>query len=297
MAAGEPLQLTNGLADTQPDLSADGRFLFFSGLLSVNPRNWIEDLVTRTKSTWTTMAFEDYPIAAADGSRVAYQARDPATSKMGVYVTELVLRQGERPQPGVPRKITGHDDQDCGWPWSWSSTGTRLLYNCPIPGPVWMYDVASGDSREVTGKLGLFNFKPSPDYRWVEFSKVATDGSTFREFIARSPFDAGVLPPEHDWIAVTPDEENAQKAAWSADGAVLYFFSTRDGFGCVWAQRLDRYSKSPLGPAFAVYHSHAARRSISNVPGLGQNLSVAGNRIAFVLGEQTGNLWMATWNQ
>jgi hypothetical protein len=141
-----------------------------------------------------------------------------------------------------------------------------------------MYDVGSGESRQVTGKLGLFEIRASPDYRWVSFSKLAPDGGTFRAFIAGSPFDAAVFPPEHDWIAVTPAEEIAQKAAWSADGAVLYFVSVRDGFTCLWAQRLDRNTKLPLEPAFAVYHSHAARRFLSNVPGLGQNLSVAGNR-------------------
>ncbi len=39
-------------------------------------------------------------------------------------------------------------------------------------------------------------------------------------------------------------------------GTRVYFTSTRDGYLCIWAQRLDPVTKHPLGPPFAYEHFH-----------------------------------------
>jgi hypothetical protein len=44
---------------------------------------------------------------------------------------------------------------------------------------------------------------------------------------------------------------------WSPDGALLYFLSERDGFRCLWAQRLEPTAKTPFGPAVPVHHFHS----------------------------------------
>ena len=78
---------------------------------------------------------------------------------------------------------------------------------------------------------------------------------------------------------------------WSPDGSLLYFTSERDGFRCIWAQRLNRDTKVATGDAFAVQHFHTSRRSLMNV-GLGPlEISVTGNALVFNLGERTGNIW------
>jgi len=43
---------------------------------------------------------------------------------------------------------------------------------------------------------------------------------------------------------------------WSPDGNLLYFISERDGFVCLWAQRLDPATKHPQGAAFPIRHFH-----------------------------------------
>ena len=78
---------------------------------------------------------------------------------------------------------------------------------------------------------------------------------------------------------------------FSPDGNLLYFTSNRDGFVCLWAQRLDP-AKKPIGPAFAIHHLHSARLSMLNMSLPDLDISVAHDKIVFNLGELTGNIWM-----
>ena len=98
--------------------------------------------------------------------------------------------------------------------------------------------------------------------------------------------------PEQDWIAVTSGEFHDNKPRWSPDGNLIYFTSTRDGFGCIWAIRLDPATKRPVGEPFEVRHFHRTRLSMS-VFALGEyELSVARDKLVFELTEITGNIWV-----
>ena len=81
--------------------------------------------------------------------------------------------------------------------------------------------------------------------------------------------------------------------AWrSSHTKVLYFTSERDGFRCIWSQRLEPATKRPLGAAIAIYHAHQAQRSLMNVSPLVLEIAVARDKIVFNMGERTGNIWM-----
>jgi hypothetical protein len=56
---------------------------------------------------------------------------------------------------------------------------------------------------------------------------------------------------------------------WSADGAVLYFVSDRDGNRCIWAMRVNRQTKHPIGDAFPVVHLHRMATHIPSAIGAG----------------------------
>ena len=75
-------------------------------------------------------------------------------------------------------------------------------------------------------------------------------------------------------------------------GEQIYFLSTRDGYNCVWAQRLDRTTRRPVGEPLAILHLHSARRSllVSDTGPIG--LSVAPDRIIFSMPERTANVWL-----
>ncbi|MEJ7606692.1 MAG: hypothetical protein WKF37_10585 [Bryobacteraceae bacterium] len=79
---------------------------------------------------------------------------------------------------------------------------------------------------------------------------------------------------------------NQDWASWSPDGKTLYFTSGRDGHICLWAQRIEPGSLQPVGAAFAAQLFHGL------VPYREWVWSAAGYRIALILGETTGDIWM-----
>jgi hypothetical protein len=73
---------------------------------------------------------------------------------------------------------------------------------------------------------------------------------------------------------------------------LIYNISERDGFRCVWAQRVNPVTKRPVGEQFAVFHSHDARLSLWT--GTDVTFSdVASDQIVFNMTERTGSIWMA----
>ena len=67
--------------------------------------------------------------------------------------------------------------------------------------------------------------------------------------------------------------------------------SDRDGFRCIWAQRLEAETKRPVDRPFAVYHFHqTSRRPSHNVGRVG--VAVARDKIVLALEELRGNVWM-----
>jgi hypothetical protein len=92
-------------------------------------------------------------------------------------------------------------------------------------------------------------------------------------------------------VQITSGEFWDDKPRWSPDGSVLYFTSLRDGFHCLWAQRLRSDTKQPIGPPFPLQHFHSARLSMNNTGFAGLAIAVARDRIFLNLGEVTGNIW------
>ena len=106
-----------------------------------------------------------------------------------------------------------------------------------------------------------------------------------------APFRAGSSPEADQWIGVTSGEHWDDKPRWSTDGNLMYFTSLRDGFHCLWAQRLRPDTKEPIGPPIAVKHFHDSRLSITNTGVAALDVGIARDRIFINLGELTGNIW------
>jgi hypothetical protein len=132
----------------------------------------------------------------------------------------------------------------------------------------------------------LANPQFSPDGRWIGFHAIR--GPTQRQILISRD------PPEGSWIAVTDGTGLDRNCAWSPDGGVLYYISERDGFRCIWAQRLEQASKKPVGAAFPAAHFHSARRSLFGLGDVGAiGLSVAPEKLIFSMEEVRGNIWIA----
>ena len=126
----------------------------------------------------------------------------------------------------------------------------------------------------------------SPDDRWIAVL-ARIDGGSSRIYLA--PFRASLVP-KHEWIALTDGSAWESSPRWSPDGKLVYYVSTRDGYHCIWAQRLDAANK-PSGAAFGVYHFHSARRAPAILPFGDTDLFVGRNQLLFSLSELTGNVW------
>ena len=133
----------------------------------------------------------------------------------------------------------------------------------------------------------------SNDGKWVSFH--ITDGRPEVRQIFIFPFRSGFPKLDFkDCIPITNGNSLDREAVWSPDDNILYFLSERDGFRCIWAQKLDPATKHPRGEAYGVQHFHRVNRSLSSVPGTvaAIGLTVRPGQLVFSLGEITGNVWM-----
>jgi hypothetical protein len=109
------------------------------------------------------------------------------------------------------------------------------------------------------------------------------DASRARIMIA--PIDGPRPVSETAWIGIA-EVGIEDWAEWSPDGTKLYFTSNRDGNSCVWGQRLDPNSHRAVGEPFAIWHLHG-RASYEQ-----QGWAAVARRVAMVLSENTGNIWI-----
>ncbi len=133
----------------------------------------------------------------------------------------------------------------------------------------------------------------SPDERRV----VATVVQEGRRRLYVAPFRLGTEIASADWFALTDGAAWEDNPKWSHDGALVYHTSDRDGFRCIWAQRVDPEAKHPAGLPFAIHHSHSARISIKNTGSEHLGLAVGRDKLVFSLGEVRGNVWMTSLRQ
>jgi len=262
---GDLRQLTrDSAADFHPSLSADGRKMVWVSSRSGNHEIWIKDLETGEEAVLTASRMDKYsPCFSPDGTKVSF-----ATHRDNKWDIYLVPAKG-----GAAELIC----EDCGEATGWSPDSKYLIGNS-VDGRLYLVEVASRrliDLIALSGRWfagGAF----SPDGRWITFLEV---GLPPREHIA--PFQGETSAPESAWVSVLRELNQ-----WSPDGTLVYGPSDHDGFNCIWAQRVDRATKRPVGSPLPIFHSHGARLTVF------ARVSVGKERMVFDMAERTGNIWM-----
>jgi len=267
---GELKRLTQDVADDfQPALSPDGAKMVFVSTRSGYQEIWVRDMRTGDESALTASRFMKYaPRFSPDGSEVGFAE----AGKWNTYIMSSLT--------GAPEMVC----EGCGQLTGWSSDGKRVLCNA-LDGRVTLLDLESRRKSALLVRAGhwLCCGRFSPDDRWISF----LDGTDWRTYVV--PFKGEGPVGESGLIGVI----DGDPGPWSPDGNLVYALSLRDGYRCIWAQRLDPVTKQPVGTPIAIFHSHNARLSLSNQTE--NSLGIGQDKIVFNMGERTGTIWMAEW--
>jgi Tol biopolymer transport system component len=247
---------------------------------------WLRDTKTGSESPITSGAAGKFqPKISGDGRKVAYEQRG---DDRAAFIADV---------DGGPAVKFGQGR--CGVATGVSGDGNLVLLESRggAPESIVLQDMRTGQHTDVIlmperPEFFPFGARFSPDEKWLSFHTRTENPAARQMFI--SPFRGPQAVPSSEWIAVTDGKTMDRESHWSPDGGLLYFLSDRDGFRCIWAQRLNPATKRPVGPTFAVQHFHHARQSLSRVgdysPGA-VGLSVIRGRIVTAMEERTGNIW------
>ncbi len=284
-APSGPLQrLTTGdTADIGVDIDAAGDKLVFRSNRNGSTDVWLMDLPGGTPRELTaTPEFESMPRITPDGSKVAFSVQQ----SQGRRLLSVVSANG-----GSQERIC----DACGSPQAWLPGGTRILYlrNQPTPAAIFEFDTVSGEKRPIVqnSKIPVFVCNLSQDAHWLTFKG---DLGTLRTQVYAAPMPAeGPVSPDA-WIPITAGDAWDDLPRWSSDGRLIYFYSDRDGFRCIWARRFDPKTQQPQGEVFAIQHFHQISLSLSNLSLSEFELDAAPGKLVFPLSEISGNIWLLT---
>jgi Tol biopolymer transport system component len=282
-------RITDGFAELVPSISSDGRKLGFitvrrkthtGGGLNGFPEEAtklqarIKDLQTRKESVISNAQdMQWHPQISRDGSTVAYTVGKPGI----IYAAPV--------NGGPARVIVGGKNFLA---WDWSLGNKQLLFNAADQ-RVYSLDLLSGSKKLFLSKPGfaMYQAKFSPDDQTI--AAVGCAEGQCRIFVI--PLENDTPVPSDRWITIDHPSQWDDKPRWSPNGDLIYFISERDGYLCLWAQRVHSRTKRPIGTPFSVYHFHNARLSIENVGPTMMEIGVAKDKIIMGLGEVTGNIW------
>ena len=288
IVVGDIKRLTDrSTREVNASLSADGRYLVYASTRTGDRDVWLKDLLTggETPLAAAKERWEEHPEISRDGELVAYSSDLPpelATETSGQ--TFVVHRSG-----GIPEKVC----EGCGAVWDWSLDDKNLLVETD-EGQLSAVASLSLEKHQKasflrSAKNNVYEAKFSPDGKWVAFA--AGTGGHSRIFIAA--VRDGKAAPEAEWISASDLFGSSNKPRWSPDGNLIYFVSRRDGFLCLWAQRLTPRTRQLAGAPFSIAHFHQTHRSMMNVADGVLEIAVAKDKIVFNLSELTGHIWSA----
>ncbi len=279
--AGEPVRITSGLNPSlAPSPSRDGKRLAYLGGPSKTPEVRIRDIAGGTDVRLAEAKPWSSVVLSPDGSTVAFHSDHRDNSP--IYAVPAA--------GGVPKKIC----TSCGRPIEWFPDRTKLLFDSggAQRREVYLLDVATGQQKLLLQHADrpLSTPRLSPDGRSLLFTLQRPAGAR-RLYLA--PF-SGELVPEKEWTLLIDGSNYERQPFWAPSGNLIYFLSERDGFRCIWAQRVEIATRQAIGAPFAAQHMHQTRYSLQPIPDVASiGLSVAGGQLFYASFELQSNIWLA----
>jgi DNA-binding winged helix-turn-helix (wHTH) protein/Tol biopolymer transport system component len=279
---------------SSPSVSRDGRWLTYSASKPGKADTiLLRDLGTSTEhllddKDWGTGDAENS--ISPDGSRVII-SRDCKDGRFPRYPCGFVVGAAS----GGPERVC----ELCA-PRGFSSDGSVVLlqkYDPTYPNKdrIVALNLRTRTERDFLSHPDepLFHAYFSWDDHWVIFKKLQSlDLIQSPAQILIAPVRHGVAGGEAEWIAVTDGQYSDDKPQFSADGNTVYFTSTRDGYLCIWAQRLDPVTKHPLGQPFAFEHFHNAEGRAASIDQSDSDLTVARDKMLINLPQIRPEIWL-----
>jgi dipeptidyl aminopeptidase/acylaminoacyl peptidase len=253
-----------------PSASADGTKLVFRQTEPANSSVRLRHLSTGSETTLISALRR--PALSPDGSFVAYSDQKHLSVIPAAGGEAAILLKFER----------------SGDVFGWSPDSRRILYWDGEPVRYSAFGLAARKSTVLVShpSYSIHDASLSPDQRGVAFH------TPLRNAIMRiAPVRNGRAAGEAEWVTLDDRGVDNRKPWWSPDGNLLYFFSMRDGFACIYAQRLEPASKRPIGEPVPVYHFHRAR--VRAFVGAWLGPAILPDRIILSLTEGTSNVWLA----
>jgi len=252
--------------DFRMQLTPDGE-TFFVGRLTT--ASYLQDFRTGTRSK-----LPGADLISSDGL-FALRLSGPAANPASVTMQVLNLITGA----SWGRMVT------LGVAWDLSSGGQWLLsVGTEAYRTITAWDTRTAEHRTIYARPGanLYLASFSQDRRWALFTSEEA-GQQPRMWAA--PFRQLQSVPPAEWV----DLGTGDYPRWSPAGRRIYFIRTHDGFECLFTRAVDPGSKRPIGPVTEVQHFHGRLTPQGLRPGFFR-LSVARDKIGFVLGEQAHRL-------
>jgi eukaryotic-like serine/threonine-protein kinase len=254
--------LKPGWNGTWPALSGDGNVLAFVTERAGSPRICLKDLRTGTEQLLGASPSAQSPLSLdRNGSRVVF-----------------VRGQGSVMLRNVAERTDQLLTTDCPALQDWSSEKGLLL--CADGNDLFQLRIGQSGRMpqlHLTREPELARF--SPDARWVSFVSTTGEGETIAGYLA--PLDGSNRTIQID------QEVYTLSLHWAPDGNAVYYWSLRDGFRCLYVQRLDPQTKVPRGAPVAILHRHGSQ----HYPWSGGTLAVGSGRVAMTLMDELANIW------
>ncbi len=288
MATGAPKQVTFGPAgEFSPSLSADGEKLSFLSERVNGQRLFYKDLATGRQKEVSTEGYRyDTPVFNHDATKIMC-VQYPSPESWRDFVFEVPITGA------LSKKVW--DKATWTWLWDWAPDDSTLLIEGWVDleaRRVQELDLRSGATTMFLADpedLGQAHF--SHDGRWVVYQSapmMTFIAKPWRSRVFIAPFRK-TLVPRSEWIPIT-DNNLDYDPHFFHDDKLIFFASERDGFPCIWAQRL-RPDMHPDGKPFAVYHSHERKRPLG-LRTYQDAVGVGPHAIVFRRMELAGNIWL-----